>query len=67
MDLKPLTPAQHAHLLGLQQAVDAALRERDGFLRYLAAEHAVDPAQWSLDLATGHWEPVTRQKETPTG
>ena len=58
---KTLTTAEHAHLLGLQQAVDAAMRERDVFVRFLASQHEVTPDGWNLDLGTGAWV----AKETP--
>lgn len=52
---KQLTTAEHAHLLTLQQAAEAALRERDTFVRFLASQHEVKPDEWELDLGQGAW------------
>ena len=52
---KQLTTAEHAHLLTLQQAAEAALRERDTFVRFLASQHEVKPEEWELDLGQGVW------------
>lgn len=55
---KRLTTAQHAHLLTLQQAVENAIRERDGFVQYLSVEHDSDARHYSLDLGLGEFVPL---------
>lgn len=60
-----LTTAQHAHLIALQQAVDAAIRERDGFVMYLGTEHGVTAQTHTLDLATGEFVPVENKNPDP--
>jgi hypothetical protein len=62
MTNKPLTTAEHAHLLGLQQAVDAATSERDAFVRFLANQHGTNAQTWQLDLGSGAWVPVEKAK-----
>jgi hypothetical protein len=65
MTTKPLTTAEHAHLLGLQQAVDAATNERDAFVRFLANQHGTNAQTWQLDLGSGAWVPVEKAKPGP--
>jgi hypothetical protein len=65
MTTKPLTAAEHAHLLGLQQAVDTATNERDAFVRFLANQHGTNAQAWQLDLGTGAWVPVEKAKPVP--
>lgn len=52
---KPLSTAELAHLLSLQQTLEAAQRERDAFVRFLANQHEVQAEAWELDLGAGAW------------
>lgn len=65
MTTKPLTAAEHAHLLSLQQAVDAATNERDAFVRFLANQHGTNAQEWQLDLGTGAWVPLEKAQPGP--
>lgn len=65
MTTKPLTAAEHAHLLSLQQAVDAATNERDAFARFLANQHGTNAQEWQLDLGTGAWVPLEKAQPGP--
>ena len=65
MITKPLTAAEHAHLLDLQQAVDAATNERDAFVRFLANQHGTNAQEWQLDLGSGAWVPLEQAQPVP--
>lgn len=63
--IKTLSTAELAHLLGLQQALEATQRERDAFVRFLANQHGVQAETWELNLGAGAWVPVRKAKPGP--